>query len=112
MAELSGGRGQMKVRATYDAYVTGMLAVNYNPKYRNHHFWAPDVGRVMQAAGLKNSVRSTQDVKIDYYFDATVILRDVENRALRTMHHLDDVPGPVAADAAREMERELGASGA
>ena len=56
VAELSASRGMMKVRVRYKAHLIGSTAVNYNPTFKGHHFFALDIGRVMSAAGNSNSV--------------------------------------------------------
>ena len=66
-AKLSASSGVMKVRVRYKAHLIGTTAVNYNPTYKDHHFWAFDIGGVMSAAGVPNSVITTEDIEIDYY---------------------------------------------
>lgn len=76
VAELSASRGVMKVRITYKSYLTGVTAVNYNPTFKGHHFWALDIGRVMSSGKISNSVVSTEDIEIDYYSSAKIEVKD------------------------------------
>jgi hypothetical protein len=38
-AQLTASRGVMKVRITYRAQLSGSTAINYNPTFKDHHFW-------------------------------------------------------------------------
>ncbi|RKZ83119.1 MAG: follicular epithelium yolk protein subunit [Candidatus Parabeggiatoa sp. nov. 1] len=75
-AELSASRGVMRVRLRYNAYLIGNTAVNYNPRYKNHHFWSLGISGVMRKAGIPNSVQSTEDIEIGYYSNSTIKLKD------------------------------------
>lgn len=96
VAELSASRGVLRVRVTYVATLQGYTAVNYNPKWKDHHFWALNINRVMAAGGISNSVVSTQDFEVGYYSNAKVTLRDRDSGALRAVRMLDDDAAPVA----------------
>jgi hypothetical protein len=75
-AQLTASRGVMKVRITYRAQLTGTTAINYNPTFKDHHFWAQDIGGVMQAGGLSNSIQFTEDIEVGYFSNAKIELRD------------------------------------
>ena len=75
-AELTASRGVMKVRIVYKAYLIGVTAVNYNPTFKDHHFWALDIGGVMAAAGLPNTKQFTEDIEIGYYSNSKIELKD------------------------------------
>ena len=75
-AQLTASRGAMKVRVTYNAYLTGDVAANYNPTFKDHHFFALDIAEVMQAGGITNSQVITEDIEIGFYSNATVNLSD------------------------------------
>ena len=66
----------MKVRITYRAQLIGTTAINYNPTFKDHHFWALDIGGVMQASGLNNSIQFTEDIEVGYFSNAKIELRD------------------------------------
>ena len=66
----------MKVRITYLAYLTGNTAINYNPTFKGHHFWALDIGGVMQAGSIPNSIQFTEDIEVGYFSNSKVELRD------------------------------------
>ncbi|VAW77803.1 hypothetical protein MNBD_GAMMA12-1074 [hydrothermal vent metagenome] len=74
VAQLTASRGIMKVRITYDAFLTGSLAINYNPKYKGHHFYSLGVNGVMHSGGIKNSVQVVQDIEVGYYSNGQVVL--------------------------------------
>lgn len=73
IVELNASSGRMKVRITYDAYLTGATAVNYNPKHKGHHFWALDVGAVIGGA---NKIQVVEDMEIGFYSDAHAKIRN------------------------------------
>ena len=68
----------MKVRIRYKGYLIGGTAVNYNPKYKGHHFWRLPIDGVMQCAGINNSVLSTEDIEVGYYTSSKVVVTDKE----------------------------------
>ena len=60
------------------AHLTGTTAINYNPTYQGHHFWNLNLGSVMSAGDIPNSVQSTEDIDVDYYSNGKVELKDKE----------------------------------
>lgn len=93
LAVLSASRGVMKVRVEYTAHLIGQTAVNYNPKYKGHHFYALPIVRVMRSAGISNSISSSEIIEINYYSDGKVELRDKETNKLKATHSMHDIPG-------------------
>jgi hypothetical protein len=93
VAELSASRGVMKVRIRYNAYLIGSTAINYNPTYKNHHFWSLGIGGVMSAARISNSVQSTEEIEIGYYSNSKIELKDKITNALKATYVLADAPG-------------------
>ena len=83
-AILTATRSVLKARITYTAYLTGLAAVNYNPTFKDHHFWALDIGGVMRAGGLSNSRQITEDIVIGYYSNGKVLLQ--KPVALKRLH--------------------------
>lgn len=84
-AQLTASRGVLKVRITYKAYLTGSTAVNYNPTFKDHHFWALDIGGVMGAAGINNSVKFTEDIEVGYFSNAKISLVDPKGKLKTAM---------------------------
>lgn len=93
LAELCASRGVMRVRITYNAYLSGFTAVNYGSPYKDHHFWGLDFGNVMSAGSISNSVQSTQDITIGYYSSSKIELKDKVTNALKASFMLIDKPG-------------------
>lgn len=91
-AELTASRGTMQVRIVYEAYLTGSTAINYNPTFKDHHFWGLDLPSVMAAAGISNSVKFTEDIEIGFYANSQIILLSPDGTQLTTF-------AGVAADA-------------
>jgi len=97
IADLSASRGVMKVRLHYNATLIGRTAINYNPTYKGHHFWGLDIGAVMAKGGISNSMKSTEDIEIGYYSNASVELRDPVSNKVKAAFMMDDQPGYLAA---------------
>lgn len=93
IAELTASRGVMKVRIEYNAYLVGQTAVNYNPTFKDHHFWGLGIGGVMAAANNPNSVKSTEEIEIGYYSNSRIVLRDAETKTLKAAFSMADAPG-------------------
>lgn len=93
-AVLSASRGVMKVRIVYKAYLTGSTAVNYNPTYKDHHFWGLNIEKVMNSASLSNIREFTEDIEIGYYSNAQIELRDPAGQ-LKGMFSMADRAAPV-----------------
>ena len=93
VAELSASRGVMKVRIRYTAYLIGNTAINYNPTYKDHHFWSLGISGVMSKDGISNSVISTEDIEIGYYSNSKVELKDKTTGALKATHFMADAAG-------------------
>jgi hypothetical protein len=92
-ARLSASRGVMKVRITYKAHLIGSTAINYNPTYKGHHFWALPIGAVMSAGNIANSNESTEVIEIGYYSNSKIELVDKSTGKLRAEHFLAATPG-------------------
>jgi hypothetical protein len=93
-AQLAVSSGAMRARVFYKAYLLGKTAINYHPTFKDHHFFALDIGAVMAAGGLDNSLHFTEDIQLGYYSNAEVRLSDAAKHALRAL-----AAGP-AAEAA------------
>ena len=76
VAELTASRGVMKIRIRYKSYLVGSTAVNYNPRYKGHHFFALGIGGVLRAGGTPNAVESTEDIEMEYYSSSKVDVKD------------------------------------
>ena len=83
VAQLSASRGVMKVRIVYNAYLVGSTAINYNPTFKDHHFWGLDIGAVMAGGKIANSHTYTEDISIGYYSNAEVTLQDSNKQLVR-----------------------------
>ena len=84
-AQLTVSRGVLKARIFYDAYLIGSTAINYNPTYKGHHFWALPVQAVMAAGGIANNRAITEDIEVGYYSNAQVKLSDSKKVALHAV---------------------------
>ena len=63
-----------------DLYLTGTVALNYNPTWKGHHFWDVGIISVMRGSlrgGLPTTSRIhvVQDIQIGFYANGKVILK-------------------------------------
>ncbi|OXA54169.1 Spherulin-2A [Folsomia candida] len=79
---LSDTVGEGEARMRYNARLEGYVATNYNPKYKNHHFWAIPVTSVLRALGKPNPTIVTQTIKSSVYFTKSIVVRDRRSRAV------------------------------
>jgi hypothetical protein len=84
-AVLTASRGVMKVRIVYRAYLIGDVAVNYNPTWRDHHFWGLDIGAVMDAGNIANNQTVTEDLEIGFYANSQIELKDPTSGEIRAL---------------------------
>ena len=82
LSELSASRGEMKIRVVYRAHLIGRTAVNYNPKFNGHHFYALPIDSVMSSGGISNSVRKTEDISVGYFSNGKIEVKDLVSQEL------------------------------
>lgn len=56
----------IKVSLPFRAYLTGYVAVNYNPTYEGHHFYGIPVGNILKSNGIPNDIVFGAEVKLGY----------------------------------------------
>ncbi|HUI28716.1 MAG TPA: hypothetical protein VLX91_00765 [Candidatus Acidoferrales bacterium] len=91
LAELSASRGVLKTRIRYNAYLIGNTAVNYNPTYRDHHFWSLGIAGVMASGKIPNSIVSTEEIEVGYYSNAKITLKDGKTGKMKMARFVSDV---------------------
>jgi hypothetical protein len=84
-AELTASRGTMKIRIVYEASLSGATAINYNPTFKDHHFWGLDLPSIMRTANIPNSIQFTEDIEIGFYANSQVILLNSEGLQLTSI---------------------------
>jgi hypothetical protein len=82
VAELYATRGTMQIQVDYEATLSGYTAVNYSKPYQGHHFWALGINNVMSAGGLPRSSKSSEVLKMGYYTDSKVVIRDSKSKQI------------------------------
>uniref|UniRef100_A0A2A4JYN7 Uncharacterized protein n=1 Tax=Heliothis virescens TaxID=7102 RepID=A0A2A4JYN7_HELVI len=85
--ELVATKGTMKAKLDYKTVLSGSLAVNYDPRYKDHHFWSLDINKVMEAARLNCTRVSSEVIDFSFYVNSKVNIRD-----FRTNEVLSSVP--------------------
>jgi hypothetical protein len=98
LAVLKASRGVMKVQVDYRAYLIGDTAVNYNPEYQGHHFWALPIGNVMAAGGISNVKTVTEYLEIGFYADSETKLLDLATGEELMTFNLLGRPGAVSME--------------
>lgn len=78
--QLTATKGKMTVRVTFECTLYGSVAVNYNPTYRGHHFFALGVNGVMKAGGAPSKKTITQDITIDFVTDTQIVIKDISEK--------------------------------
>lgn len=76
VAQLEATKGSMLVEISYEASLSGAVAVNYDDVYKGHHFWGLDVNAVMTHGNIKNMLMSKEVIEIDFYSNAKVVVND------------------------------------
>jgi len=76
IARLTANRSNVTVRVVYQATLSGDTAINYNPTYNGHHFWALDINAVMNSGGLATSKTITTDIQVGYFSNGEVTITD------------------------------------
>jgi len=76
-AELLGTRGNLRVRVTYAASLSGYVAVNYNPKYDGHHFYALPITQVLSRVSVPYSFNMVEDINVGFYSNIAVELSNL-----------------------------------
>lgn len=69
---LSASRGTLKIQIIYEVSLTGDTAVNYNPTYEKHHFWALPINSVMNAAEIQTTYQVTEVIEVGYYTNGEI----------------------------------------
>lgn len=80
IAELYATRGSLSVQVDYVASLSGLVAVNYEEGYKDHHFWSIDINKVLDAGSLDKTVLSTEVIDFGFYVSSKVDLRDVNTQ--------------------------------
>ena len=101
-AILSSALGTLKIRVVFEAYLSGVVAVNYNPTYRDHHFWALGVDAIRQTVGLPNVFRIVNDVTVGVYSKGETTLEDNDNGGRPTLK----LAAPISSGTASEADGE------
>ncbi|XP_028178269.1 spherulin-2A-like [Ostrinia furnacalis] len=75
-AVLSANRGYLEVEVVYTAFLRGNVAVNFKNGYKGHHFWGPQINKVMEAGGLRNEITTVETIKVGVYVDSSLKVYD------------------------------------
>jgi hypothetical protein len=96
-AQLTASKGTMNVRIVYKAYLMGATAINYNPTFNGHHFYACDIGNVMGAGGIANQLTFTEDIQIGFFSNSQVELTNPDGSQVKALPAMVGAPRLLAA---------------
>lgn len=77
VTELIAERATMKIEVLYEASLDGNVLCSYKEPFRSHFFWRYDVNALLHHANVPRIVRSKETVDIEFYWDATIVVRDL-----------------------------------
>jgi hypothetical protein len=95
LVQLTASEGAMTVNVQYRASLSGSVAINYGGTFKGHHFWALDINSL----GLNLSNTATEELKVGYFGNAEIVLKDSKTGNSRMLMHANAKPG-IAADFA------------
>mmetsp|Transcript_5140 Transcript_5140/g.7922 ORF Transcript_5140/g.7922 Transcript_5140/m.7922 type:complete len:82 (+) Transcript_5140:1943-2188(+) len=64
----------MKVQIRYNVTLTGKVAINYNPRYKGHHFWGLNVSGIQNETGKSNHVEIVENLEIGFFSKSAIVL--------------------------------------
>lgn len=76
IAELVATRGTKKLRFDYIGTLQGVAALNYNPPYKNKHFYGVNVPQLMARNNISNAVRSSEIIEVGFFAESKIVLKD------------------------------------
>nr|WJJ70384.1 venom protein U-MPTX.8-17 [Megalopyge opercularis] len=79
-AVMSATQGSMIIKCVSRAHLQGLCAVNYNKGWKGHHYYGYPIALVQNAANLIKHVDVTEIIKLGFYSNAQVIVRDRDNK--------------------------------
>ncbi|WP_437889762.1 hypothetical protein [Phytobacter sp. V91] len=84
-ASIISNRGQARVQVRYRSRLTGGVAMNYNPRHNNSHFWIHPVGQMMDNIPTPQHLDTVETLQIGMFTSTRVEIRDKETtRLLKT----------------------------
>lgn len=92
-AILSASKGVLTVEVDYQLTLSGDTAVNYNPTWKDHHFWALDINAVMAKAGLPVNITTRETITIDYFTNTHITVQDVASQDVVRTFVMSAKPG-------------------
>lgn len=81
IAELTATRGVMQVQIDYNAFLYGR-AISYETNKTGSVIWRSPISNVMAGNNIPNSITSTETLKVGYYSNSTVVIRDIKSGSL------------------------------
>ncbi len=73
-ATFSANKGTLMAEVVYRVSFAGDVAANYNPAYKNHHFKAFNINKILAKSKLDKTFDVTQTIEIGYYLDGSIDL--------------------------------------
>lgn len=77
VADLMLLKGTITIDVTYLLSLSGRVAAGYYHEYKGHHIFGFDVNTLLSNANCPTTVLVTETLKIDFYADASIVVRNV-----------------------------------
>ncbi|KAI8433550.1 hypothetical protein MSG28_015576 [Choristoneura fumiferana] len=74
---LTATKVTVNVQVEHMAILDGIVVANFEEAINGHHFYAYDIGSVMDAANLSDIITTKEDIVIQFYADSKVIVEDI-----------------------------------
>ncbi|MXP09827.1 hypothetical protein [Pseudoblastomonas halimionae] len=69
-------KGTLTMTVPYEATLLGGLAVNYDPTYKDHHFWYLHINNILKSCGLPKKVTIEQTLTFAFFTNVSVTVHD------------------------------------
>ncbi len=76
VVDLSANKGVMKIEVTYNAFLTGDGASNFNPPVNNHHYYLNDIDSILRITGMTNSIKIKEIIEIDHFISSKTVVTE------------------------------------
>lgn len=79
VVELYATLVSVKTEVVYQASLWGNFVLNYERKFRGHHFYSPNLEDIMLNCGLSNSLQVKEIIDVGFYMDAKIVVKNKSN---------------------------------
>lgn len=91
IVELSASRGFLNVRIHYVAHLEGKAVTHWTPKLWDSDYWSTPIYRIMDAGKIPLNVNSFEDIKVAYYSNSNITVRDKKTQEVIATFMSDEI---------------------